>query len=175
MARGKKKKEKNKTTIKAVLYVGTHDSIDLGEDGPTHQSVEVMSLIRATPNINCIRPADGNETVGAYLAFGENRTGPTAVVLSRGANPHEVKGTDAQKVFFFFGHFFLLLENLLLLILILVYTQYSILYSQYVLETKKVLTLQTHTSIWIKIGEQITVVIRFQATFPRAVSVIFYF
>merc|ERR1719453_879436 len=52
-----------------VLYIGTHDSIDLGEDGPTHQPVEVLQLMRATPNMNVIRPADGNETAGAYEAF----------------------------------------------------------------------------------------------------------
>jgi len=54
-----------------VLYVGTHDSIDLGEDGPTHQPVEILQLMRATPNFVCIRPADGNETLGAYAAYGE--------------------------------------------------------------------------------------------------------
>ena len=52
-----------------VLYVGTHDSIDLGEDGPTHQPVEVMHLMRSTPNFLCIRPADGNEVAGAYACY----------------------------------------------------------------------------------------------------------
>lgn len=42
-----------------ILYIGTHDSIDLGEDGPTHQPVEIVQLLRATPNFLCIRPADG--------------------------------------------------------------------------------------------------------------------
>lgn len=44
-----------------VMYIMTHDSIGLGEDGPTHQPVEVLELVRATPNINAFRPADGNE------------------------------------------------------------------------------------------------------------------
>ena len=44
-----------------ILYVMTHDSIGLGEDGPTHQPVEVMELMRATPNMHAFRPADGNE------------------------------------------------------------------------------------------------------------------
>ena len=46
----------------------THDSIGLGEDGPTHQPIESLASVRATPNMLCIRPADGNETVGAYIA-----------------------------------------------------------------------------------------------------------
>lgn len=44
-----------------VIYIMTHDSIGLGEDGPTHQPVEVMELLRATPNMYAFRPADGNE------------------------------------------------------------------------------------------------------------------
>ena len=72
-----------------VLYIATHDSIDLGEDGPTHQPIEILGLLRSTPNMQTIRPADGNETIGAYLAhLRESNKGPTTVVLSRGAvNP----------------------------------------------------------------------------------------
>lgn len=80
-----------------VLYVGTHDSIDLGEDGPTHQPVEVVQLLRATPNFLCIRPADGEEVAGAYSAFMENRSRPTCIVLSRSGAPH-LEGTSRDKV-----------------------------------------------------------------------------
>jgi len=72
-----------------VLYIATHDSIDLGEDGPTHQPIEILGLLRGTPNMQTIRPADGTETIGAYKAhLMESNHGPTTVVLSRGAvNP----------------------------------------------------------------------------------------
>ena len=69
-----------------VLYVATHDSIDLGEDGPTHQPIEMLALLRATPNLQAIRPADGNETTGAYIAhFRKENKGPSVLLLSRGA------------------------------------------------------------------------------------------
>ena len=51
-----------------VLYIMTHDSIGLGEDGPTHQPVEILELIRSTPNMNMFRPADGNEVTAAYIS-----------------------------------------------------------------------------------------------------------
>lgn len=72
-----------------VLYVATHDSIDLGEDGPTHQPIEILGLLRGTPNMQTIRPADGTETVGAYIAhLRDSNHGPTTMLLSRGAvNP----------------------------------------------------------------------------------------
>ncbi len=66
-----------------VIYVFTHDSVGLGEDGPTHQPVEQLASLRAVPNLWVIRPADANETVEAWkLALGR-RTGPTALVLTR--------------------------------------------------------------------------------------------
>jgi len=80
-----------------VLYIGTHDSIDLGEDGPTHQPVEVVQLMRSTPNMLCVRPADGEETAGAYCVFMENRTRPTGIVLSRSGAPH-LENTSRDKV-----------------------------------------------------------------------------
>ena len=49
-----------------MIYVLTHDSIGLGEDGPTHQPVETLANLRAIPNLLVIRPGDGNETSGAY-------------------------------------------------------------------------------------------------------------
>ncbi|KAI9204947.1 Transketolase, thiamine diphosphate binding domain-containing protein [Polychytrium aggregatum] len=71
-----------------VLYVMTHDSIGLGEDGPTHQPIETLAELRALPNTLVIRPADGHETNGAYIAALENRTGPTVLVLTRQNLPH---------------------------------------------------------------------------------------
>ena len=66
-----------------VIYVFTHDSIFLGEDGPTHQPVEHLASLRAMPNLSLIRPADGPETVEAWeLALGHTH-GPVALVLSR--------------------------------------------------------------------------------------------
>lgn len=66
-----------------VIYVLTHDSVGVGEDGPTHQPVEQLAALRAMPNMTVIRPADANEAVQAWRAAIENRTGPTALVLTR--------------------------------------------------------------------------------------------
>jgi len=66
-----------------VLYIMTHDSIGLGEDGPTHQPVETLSALRCIPNLLTIRPADGNETSGAYKLAMENAHGPTLMAFSR--------------------------------------------------------------------------------------------
>lgn len=71
----------------APIYVLTHDSIGLGEDGPTHQPVEHLSSLRAMPNMTVIRPADANETVEAWKAAISNRQGPTALVLTRQGLP----------------------------------------------------------------------------------------
>ena len=66
-----------------VIQVYTHDSIGLGEDGPTHQPVEQLAHLRATPNINAVRPADANETALAWVFALEQEDGPCALVLSR--------------------------------------------------------------------------------------------
>lgn len=66
-----------------AIYVWTHDSIALGEDGPTHQPVEHLTTLRAIPNMTVIRPADANETAQAWLAALKNTAGPTALVLTR--------------------------------------------------------------------------------------------
>jgi transketolase len=68
-----------------VIYVMTHDSIGLGEDGPTHQPVETLASLRAIPNLLVMRPADGNETSGAYKIAIANRKRPTLLALSRQA------------------------------------------------------------------------------------------
>ncbi len=66
-----------------VIYVMTHDSIGVGEDGPTHQPVEHLASLRAMPNLCIIRPADANETAYAWRAALERTTGPTLLVLTR--------------------------------------------------------------------------------------------
>jgi transketolase len=66
-----------------VVYVWTHDSIGLGEDGPTHQPIEQLAALRAMPNLVVIRPGDANETIVAWKVALERRHGPTALVLTR--------------------------------------------------------------------------------------------
>nr|MBC7245131.1 transketolase [Chloroflexota bacterium] len=66
-----------------VIYVFTHDSIGLGEDGPTHQPVEHLASLRAMPHLTVIRPADATETVVAWKVALQHRTGPVALALSR--------------------------------------------------------------------------------------------
>ncbi|HEX4936714.1 MAG TPA: transketolase C-terminal domain-containing protein, partial [Gemmatimonadaceae bacterium] len=66
-----------------VIYVFTHDSIGLGEDGPTHQPVEQLTSLRCIPNVTVIRPADAAETSEAWRSAILNRQGPTALVLTR--------------------------------------------------------------------------------------------
>ncbi|MBP3193878.1 transketolase [Natronogracilivirga saccharolytica] len=70
-----------------VIYVFTHDSIGLGEDGPTHQPVEHLSSLRAMPNIHVIRPADANETALAWQMALERTDGPTVLALTRQGLP----------------------------------------------------------------------------------------
>jgi transketolase len=65
------------------IYVFTHDSIGLGEDGPTHQPVEHLAALRAVPGLTVIRPADANETVAAWKLAVTRRHGPTALILTR--------------------------------------------------------------------------------------------
>lgn len=66
-----------------VTYIFTHDSVALGEDGPTHQSVEQVTSLRTTPNLTVIRPADANETVAAWRIAISRQHGPVALILSR--------------------------------------------------------------------------------------------
>jgi transketolase len=66
-----------------VIYVFTHDSIGVGEDGPTHQPIEQLLSLRAIPNLTVIRPADANETAEAWREALRNGEGPTALVLTR--------------------------------------------------------------------------------------------
>ncbi|MCU1396256.1 MAG: tkt [Ilumatobacteraceae bacterium] len=75
-----------------VLFVFTHDSVGVGEDGPTHQPVEHIATLRAIPHLQVIRPADANETAQAWRAVVEH-DGPTALVLSRQAIPVVTDGS----------------------------------------------------------------------------------
>lgn len=82
-----------------VLYVLTHDSIGVGEDGPTHQPVEQLAAIRSIPNFTVIRPADSRETAAAYISALTRTDSPTALVLTRqnlplldGSGPDALKG-----------------------------------------------------------------------------------
>jgi transketolase len=70
-----------------VIYVWTHDSIGVGEDGPTHQPIEQLAALRAMPNLTVIRPGDANETAMAWRAALENTHGPTALILTRQGLP----------------------------------------------------------------------------------------
>ena len=79
-----------------VLYVFTHDSIGLGEDGPTHQPVEQLTALRATPNLHTWRPCDGVESAIAWKHAVKREGGPTAMIFSRQTLPAQV--SDAEQV-----------------------------------------------------------------------------
>jgi transketolase len=79
-----------------VIYVFTHDSIAVGEDGPTHQPVEHLASLRAIPGLTVIRPADGNETVQAWRQALRGTGGPTALVLSRQKLPVLAETEDSR-------------------------------------------------------------------------------
>ena len=81
---------------KRVLYVFTHDSIGLGEDGPTHQPIEQLASLRGTPNLDTWRPADAVESAVAWKYAIERADGPSALVFSRQNLPHQQR--DAQQL-----------------------------------------------------------------------------
>ncbi|KZZ70566.1 transketolase, partial [Oleiphilus sp. HI0130] len=76
------------------IFVYTHDSIGLGEDGPTHQPVEQMASLRTTPNMDCWRPCDAVESAVAWKAAVERRDGPSSLVFSRQNLPHQERNAD---------------------------------------------------------------------------------
>jgi len=78
-----------------VVFVWTHDSVGVGEDGPTHQPIEQLATLRAIPQLQVIRPADANETVAAWKAAVAH-DGPTALVLSRQAIPVCTDGSAVE-------------------------------------------------------------------------------
>lgn len=70
-----------------VIYIFTHDSVGVGEDGPTHQPIEQLPTLRLIPNLHVVRPADANETLQAWRIALERHNGPTALILTRQALP----------------------------------------------------------------------------------------
>jgi len=74
----------------------THDSIGVGEDGSTHQPIETLASLRAQPNINVIRPADGNEVSAAYLQALTSKNTPSVLCFSRQSVPH-LQGSSIEK------------------------------------------------------------------------------
>ncbi len=80
-----------------VIYVFTHDSIGVGEDGPTHEPVEQVASLRAIPHVTVIRPADANETAQAWRVAMQRRDGPVALILTRQALPILAPGGDVSR------------------------------------------------------------------------------
>ncbi|HEY9352422.1 MAG TPA: transketolase C-terminal domain-containing protein, partial [Nocardioides sp.] len=77
-----------------VIHVWTHDSVGLGEDGPTHQPVEHLAAVRAIPGLDVVRPADANETAAAWLEVLKHHDRPSALILTRQALPTFPRGKD---------------------------------------------------------------------------------
>ena len=81
-----------------VAFIYTHDSVAVGEDGPTHQPVEQLANLRSIPNMHVLRPADGAETAAAWLHILQRRCGPSALILSRQNLPQlQGSGVEALK------------------------------------------------------------------------------
>jgi transketolase len=78
------------------IFVFSHDSVALGEDGPTHQPIDQLAMLRAIPNLNVIRPADARETVSAWLQEIGETSRPTAIILTRQSVPL-LKGSLIEK------------------------------------------------------------------------------
>ncbi len=77
-----------------VLYIFTHDSIGVGEDGPTHQPIEQLAMLRGIPNLVTLRPSDAAETVAAWRTAIARTTGPTALILTRQKLPGLTRSSD---------------------------------------------------------------------------------
>ena len=80
-----------------LFYIFTHDSIAVGEDGPTHQPIEQLAMLRSIPGLEVIRPADAKEVIGAYEIIRKKAEGPTALILTR-QNVETLEATDPEKV-----------------------------------------------------------------------------
>ena len=80
-----------------VIYVWTHDSIGLGEDGPTHQPVEHLWALRGIPGLDIVRPADANETAAAWLQILKNTDRPAGLILTRQNVPMFPRGEDGLR------------------------------------------------------------------------------
>lgn len=81
------------------IYIFTHDSISVGEDGPTHQPIEQLLALRTLPNLDVFRPADANEVIGSYKTIFEKESGPSAITLARNNVPilEETKANEVEK------------------------------------------------------------------------------
>ena len=81
------------------IFIFTHDSISVGEDGPTHQPVEQLLTLRSMPNLDVFRPADANEVIGSYKAIFDKESGPSVISLSRNTVPilEETKANEVEK------------------------------------------------------------------------------
>uniref|UniRef100_UPI00272A8832 transketolase-like TK C-terminal-containing protein n=1 Tax=Pseudomonas sp. TaxID=306 RepID=UPI00272A8832 len=79
-----------------VIYVFTHDSIGLGEDGPTHQPIEQLTALRSTPNLDTWRPADTVESAVAWKCALERKDGPAALIFSRQNLPYHVRDNETE-------------------------------------------------------------------------------
>ena len=81
------------------IFIFSHDSISVGEDGPTHQPIEQLLTLRAMPNLDVFRPADANEVIGSYKAIFEKQSGPSVISLSRNTVPilEETKANEVEK------------------------------------------------------------------------------
>ena len=81
------------------IFIFSHDSISVGEDGPTHQPMEQLLTLRAMPNLDVFRPADANEVIGAYNAIFNKESGPSVISLSRNTVPilGETKANEVEK------------------------------------------------------------------------------
>lgn len=77
-----------------VIFVYTHDSIGLGEDGPTHQPIEHLTILRTTPNMSIWRPCDATETAVAWTMALQHNIGPTSLILTRQTVPHQLKTAE---------------------------------------------------------------------------------
>lgn len=89
-----------------VVYIFTHDSVGVGEDGPTHEPVETVSALRCIPNLDVIRPADPEETAGAFAAAFSRQDGPTLLALTRQNVPNlnQIPVEDRRKGIFLGGY-----------------------------------------------------------------------
>ena len=81
------------------IFIFTHDSISVGEDGPTHQPIEQLLTLRSMPNLDVFRPADANEVIGTYNAILSKESGPSVISLSRNSVPilEETKANEVEK------------------------------------------------------------------------------
>lgn len=80
-----------------VIFVYTHDSVGLGEDGPTHQPIEHLTILRTTPNMSIWRPCDATETAVAWTMALQRNTGPTSLILTRQTVPYQPKTPEQVK------------------------------------------------------------------------------